>query len=794
MIRTLIRNALLALERHLPQREAARPDDEQGPGKKRSPALQRLRHVGIAGGLGLLLGWSTILDPIDQITWLIQARMVDKEPSGEIVFVGLDPGIASSTSPQARRNLAEVLDKIRGAQPELVVLDVVFEEPSNASADRALREAIADYGNGIVLVQQGVDRLDGTLAYKQTSEFIAGDARQAPNRRYVNYLSYTWESYTKLDVESGAVLSVPSILSETVKNSTNPFKIDYRYNTYRLATWRSVDVLTQNNLSPLTGKKVVLGVDKGMLSTSAHLPRRSYVPASYVMIVAAETLIGGVPVTLPTWAPVVLVTLLLAACTRLHSNNLRLAAYGAIAIVCAGTIYFSALGSLIAHYGPVFFILVTYAILRIWWRARNRGILFDDQTNLQTFRALEKEFTPQATQTCTFIVARIHNFDEVLSVLPEDRHGEYIKLLSDRLRIADEDRQMYSGGGGYFAWTMPVMGRERLTDHLLGTRLLCYEPVRVDDHAIDIKVTFGVNSSADNSAARKLASARSAASRSNEADEPIAFVEHSADEEHLWNLSIQHKIDEAIDSGEIYPVFQPQYATESGTVVGVEALVRWKDPERGVVPTDWFIDQCEKAGRMERLTRLMLHESMRQLLTVGLSTHIRLSVNISAITLQDVRFYDMVRGALQATGFDPARLTLELTETWHIAKPELAASVMERVGALGVRWALDDFGVKTATYDALLNYPISEIKIDRSLTSKVLDLRRGRRIVRSICQMGAEMEVDVVAEGVESEAEFRTLREFGCPIVQGFVLAPPMPLAELHSLLSVGDTTLGMTP
>jgi EAL domain-containing protein (putative c-di-GMP-specific phosphodiesterase class I) len=119
---------------------------------------------------------------------------------------------------------------------------------------------------------------------------------------------------------------------------------------------------------------------------------------------------------------------------------------------------------------------------------------------------------------------------------------------------------------------------------------------------------------------------------------------------------------------------------------------------------------------------------------------------------------------------------------------------MERVGALGVRWALDDFGVKTATYDALLNYPISEIKIDRSLTSKVLDLRRGRRIVRSICQMGAEMEVDVVAEGVESEAEFRTLREFGCPIVQGFVLAPPMPLAELHSLLSVGDTTLGMTP
>jgi EAL domain-containing protein (putative c-di-GMP-specific phosphodiesterase class I) len=393
-----------------------------------------------------------------------------------------------------------------------------------------------------------------------------------------------------------------------------------------------------------------------------------------------------------------------------------------------------------------------------------------------------------------FIVARIHNFDAVLSVLPEYRHAEYIKLLSDRLRVADEDRQMYSGGDGYFAWTMPVMGRERLTDHLLGTRLLCYEPIRVDDHAIDINVTFGVNSSADNSAARKLASARNAASRSNEADEPIVFAEHSVDEEHLWNLSIQHKIDEAIETGQIYPVFQPQFSTETGAVVGVEALVRWKDPERGVVPTDWFIDQCEKAGRMDRLTRLMLHEPMRQLNDMPAAAPLRLSVNISAISLQDMRLHDLVNGALRATGFDPTRLTLELTETWHIAKPDLAASIMERIAALGIRWALDDFGVKTATYDALLMYPIDEIKIDRSLTSKVLDLRRGRRIVRSICQMGAEMEVDVVAEGVESEAELKTLRDFGCPIVQGFVLAPPMLLEELTCLMSVDETAGEITP
>lgn len=789
-----IRNALPTLGRYPFRRDGARPDDGEPAAKAREPAVQRLWHVVVASGLALLMGWLTLLDPVDQVTWLIQARLVDKEPSGEIAFVGLDPEIATSTSPQARRNLAKVLDRIRAADPELVVLDVVFEEPSDKSADEVLREAIAEYGDSIVLVNRLVDELNGRPAYKETSKFIAGSARQAPNRRSVNYLDYTWESYTELSDETGLVSSVPAILAEYEQTSESPFKIDYRYDTFKLRTLSSSKILSDGDLSALEGKKIVVGVNKGLLSTTAHLPRRSYVPASFVMIVAAETLVSGKPMIIPIWVPILLLLLLLFANSKILHTRSRIVAYGLVLIGCAGAIYLTAVWNISTYFGPVFFILLFYAGLRIWSRARARGVLFDDQTRLRTFRALEKEYVAQETQTCTFIVARIHNFDEVLSVLPEGRHGEYIKLLSDRLRIADEDRQMYSGGGGYFAWTMPVMGRERLTDHLLGTRLLCYEPVRVDDQAIDINVTFGVNYSADNSAARKLASARNAASRSSEADEPIVFVEHSADEEHLWNLSIQHKIDEAIEGGQIYPVFQPQFSTATGSVVGLEALVRWKDPVRGVVPTDWFIDQCEKAGRMDRLTRLMLHESMRQLHTVAPGNAVRLSVNISAVTLQDMRFYDIVREALQATGFDPARLTLELTETWRIAKPELAASVMERVGALGVRWALDDFGVKTATYDALLMYPIGEIKIDRSLTGKVLDARRGRRIVRSICDMGSDMDVEVVAEGVESDAELRTLRDFGCPIVQGFILAPPLPLAELSHLLCSEGTPEEMTP
>ncbi|WP_165362079.1 EAL domain-containing protein [Qipengyuania thermophila] len=750
-------------------------------------ARVRLRHVLTACATGLLLGTATLLEPIDQITWVTQTHLVRKAPSGTIVFVALDPDVASPNSPDARRRLAQALDQLRAAGPRLVALDVVFEAPTTPDADAALRRAIARYGDRIVLVQRRVDHVNGQRVYRSTHPDIRGTAPQALNFRYVNYLNLTWDSYRRLD-QRAELPTLPVALAGEPTSGPERFAIDYRYDTDEIAYLRKSELLEQIQPATVKGKVVVLGIDNGPVRELANIPGRINVPASYVTILAAETLRGGVPWVTPQWLPLTLFLAALAAASLLRRALWRWAGYG-VAVLAGGlAVYVATVFNIMVTSGPVVMAALIYAGLRIWWRARNRGVMFDDRTGLPTTRALEREFSPQETQTASFIVARVHNFDDVLSTLPESRHAEYIKLLSDRLRIADENRQLYSGGNGFFAWTMPVMGRERLSDHLLGTRLLCYEPVQLGDTAIDINVTFGVDASADNSPGRKLASARNAAQRSNEADRPIVFVEHSADEEHLWNLSIQHKIDAAIAGGHIYPVFQPQFCTATGAVVGVEALVRWNDPARGIVPTDWFIDQCEKAGRIDRLTRLMLHESMRLVQQLDGEQSLRLSVNISALSVQDMRLCDMVRGLLELTGFHPARLTLELTETWHIARPERAAAVMEAIAAMGVRWALDDFGVKTATYDALMLYPIDELKIDRSLTGKVLDLRKGRRIVRHICRLGADLEIDVVAEGVESEAEFETLRAFGCPLVQGFVLAPPVPFDTLRAMVSSGGT------
>ncbi|WP_228242258.1 EAL domain-containing protein [Porphyrobacter sp. GA68] len=754
-------------------------DDTKGS----SPAAIRLRHLAIAFFAALALGASSLLDPLDQLIWTVQMRMVDKEPSGDIVFVGLGRETAALNTPEARRNLAHVLDRLQEAGPKRVVLDVPVQGRSTAEADLALRDAIARHGDKILLVQRQVDDLNGGSRFEITDPYIAGSATQVPNRRWVNYLGYAWQAYARLDVEGISQDALATVLADA--QASNPkFLIDYRYNTRSITTVSSHDYLREDGVPDFRGKSVVIGNLGYQLSTSVDIPGRYRVPTSFITILAAETLKGGVPKSIFFWLLPVALLAVLFATTRIISGKRRALLYCGTVLFFGGALYLTIAWNMRAAFSAGALMLLIYAGLRGWWRVRRKGATVDQVTGLETFGALERTMTHGEATKHGVIVARIPNFDDVLATLPEELHPAYLKTLSNRLRVADESRSLYYGGNGYFAWLIPAMGRQQLTDHLTGIRQLCYEPVEIGQLLIDIKVTFGVNASADQSLARKIASARKAASRSNEADEPIVFVTYAEEEQRLWNLSIQHKIDRAIDAGHIYPVFQPQFCAQSGRITGVEALVRWNDPARGAIATDWFIDQCEQAGRMDRLTRLMLTESMRLLLANDATGGLRLSVNISAISLQDERLAPLVQDAIRATGFDPTRLTLEITETWRIANPERAAAVMAKIGESGVAWALDDFGVKTATFDALMMYPVSELKIDRSLTSKVLDQHRGCRIVRSICQLGVDMNVTVVAEGVELEGEFAALQSFGCSAVQGFALAPPLAIDDLRTLLA----------
>lgn len=222
--------------------------------------------------------------------------------------------------------------------------------------------------------------------------------------------------------------------------------------------------------------------------------------------------------------------------------------------------------------------------------------------------------------------------------------------------------------------------------------------------------------------------------------------------------------------------YQPVVRLEDFARLGYEALVRWPHPTRGLLPPAAFIDLAERSGDIVRLGDLVLRDASR----FGVSCpggHV--AVNVSAEQVSDPDFPDRLARILEEMGFPAARLWLEVTETSLVRDLESAKKVLHAVAELGVRIAIDDFGTGWASLTYLREFPVHALKIDRSFVSGVGVDARDTAIVGSILSLGHELDLSVVAEGVETEAQVVHLRAMGCEVAQGFYFAKPRARSEL---------------
>lgn len=309
--------------------------------------------------------------------------------------------------------------------------------------------------------------------------------------------------------------------------------------------------------------------------------------------------------------------------------------------------------------------------------------------------------------------------------------------LIDRVRAADNDLVIYFEGHN-FAWHVTGEDADALKEHLEGLRAIFAAPIAVADKSIDVGISFGVARN-DGDGEARLAAALAAAEESSEAEHPIQFAPDTSRSDELWDISMRARIDEAMKAGEVYCVYQPKIDIRTGLLQGVEALVRWQDPERGFISPMKFIAQCEKAGRMEHLTRYVLQCACN----AGRLLHFRgrditMSVNISATLLSDMRVVNLVKSVLQSTGYPPDALILEITETSRIGDHATAAAVLGEIKALGAAISIDDFGVGAANFETFYQLPFDELKIDRMFVAEMANNRKARAICASIVSLGAE--------------------------------------------------------
>jgi diguanylate cyclase len=270
----------------------------------------------------------------------------------------------------------------------------------------------------------------------------------------------------------------------------------------------------------------------------------------------------------------------------------------------------------------------------------------------------------------------------------------------------------------------------------------------------------------------------------NEGRNRYRIFEHSIGEEMRRRRAIEQGLRSAIDDNQLYVHYQPIYDSDARRMVGVEALLRWKHPTLGAIEPSLLISVAEERGMILRLGEWVLRRACRD---AAAWPGINVAVNVSPIQFRQRDFGAQVENVLAQTGFDPARLELELTEGVIVSDADQAESVMTSLRGMGIRMALDDFGTGYSSLIYLRRFPFDKIKIDRSFLESVESTGESVVLIESVVNLGRALGLTVTAEGVETIEQMRLLQAIGCHEMQGFLFSKPVSAADITLLLSAAE-------
>ncbi|MBW9336286.1 EAL domain-containing protein [Herbaspirillum sp. RU 5E] len=263
-------------------------------------------------------------------------------------------------------------------------------------------------------------------------------------------------------------------------------------------------------------------------------------------------------------------------------------------------------------------------------------------------------------------------------------------------------------------------------------------------------------------------------------DEKICYYEANMDEASRARRAMARDLWVALEQGQFFLNFQIQRAVSSDEITGYEVLLRWQHPTQGLIPPATFIPVAEECGAISAIGDWVLEHACREAVLWNLQP--RIAVNLSALQLSNAGLVEKVRAVLAATGLPAHRLELEVTETALIADRDRALHLLQQLKAMGVTIAMDDFGSGYSSLETLRSFPFDKIKLDRSFINELETSQQAKAFVRAILALGHSLNVAVLAEGVETEAQRAILEEEGCQEGQGYLFGYPALLSRLGEL------------
>jgi diguanylate cyclase len=381
--------------------------------------------------------------------------------------------------------------------------------------------------------------------------------------------------------------------------------------------------------------------------------------------------------------------------------------------------------------------------------------------------------------TAALLVIDLDRFKEVNDTLGHHVGDLLLAEIGPRLLQALRESDTVARlGGDEFAVLLPdVDGLDGALDVARRLRAALGEAFRVADAELDIDASIGVVLSGlhGDDAQTLLQRADIAMYVAKQHKRGVVVYDPESDDHSPERLSLLGQLRRGIERGELFLHYQPKIRLDSNDLVGVEALVRWQHPERGMVSPDEFIPLAEHTGLIGPLTVSVLNAALAQARRwADAGQRIPVAVNISARNLADDDFANKVKGLLDTHGVAACLLEVEVTESAVMLEPERAAQVLRQLHAIGIRIAIDDFGAGYTSLAQLRNLPISELKIDKSFILAMHSNADDALIVRSMIELGHSLNMQVVAEGIETAQARNTLRGLRCDIGQGYHLCRPV--------------------
>jgi diguanylate cyclase (GGDEF)-like protein len=371
-----------------------------------------------------------------------------------------------------------------------------------------------------------------------------------------------------------------------------------------------------------------------------------------------------------------------------------------------------------------------------------------------------------------------------------------------RLRAnLDPDLLLARMGGDEFAVLAPHSeGRAGALETAATIRTTLQEPIPFEGTGLNVEASIGIALAPDHADDAETLLRRAdmalARARAHRSGLEIYSVEHDRFE--AANLKLLAQVQTAMEREELVLFYQPKLDTSSGRATGVEALLRWRHPQRGMLAPLEFMPVIEQTALIGPVTLYVVNHALRQLAEWHRSElQLGMSVNLSVFNLHDPELPKQIGALLHTHGTPEGALTVEVTESAAMADADRTLRVLGGLRALGVGVSIDNFGSDHASIAYFARLPVSELKIDRSLVRSVCESAREEAIVKTIVDLARHMDLRVVAEGVETSAAMERLRSIGCDELQGYFISRPLPAdpagrwlrEHLRSAASGGEET-----